>query len=281
MSIRISVDSTLVIPKSYLEKYQITVLPMHVIYGEESYDDSVNIGSDAIIQRYLEKNEIPSTSACSVGEYNELFSHLTADGSEVLHYAMSSDMSSTYQNACTAAKNYPNVHVVDTKNITSGTGLMILKAAEMVENGFSSKEILRRSEEMLPKIRNSFILENLEFLRRGGRCSSVAAFGANVLNIKPSIAVSDGKMSVWKKFRGKFDACIQKYIESVFANAKDPDLSRISIEFSSGITDAQVDMIKKELKKYGKIGEIFVLKTSSTITAHCGGNTIGVLYLEK
>lgn len=281
MGIQLSVESTVVIPKEYLEKYHITVLPMHVIYGTESYDDSVNIGTEEIIRRYREKNEIPSTSACSIGEYTELFASLTADGSEVVHYSMSSEMSSTYENACAAAKEFEHVYVLDTRNITSGTGMMVLKAAQMRDDGFSAKEIVRRSREMIPKIRSSFVLDNLEFLRRGGRCSSVVAFGANVLGIKPSIVVEDGKMGVGKKFRGKFDACIQKYVESVFADAKDVDLTRASIEYSYGITDAQVEMVKKEIKKYAKFDEILVCKTCSTITAHCGSNTIGVLYLEK
>ena len=281
MSIQLSIDSTITLPKSHLEKYHITVLPMHIVFGEESFDGTVNIDAEKLIKRYQETGEIPSTSACAIGEYQELFSRLTADGSEVIHFCMASEMSSTYQNACIAAKEFDSVSVVDTRNITSGTGLMVLKAAELRDNGYSVKEILRHVEQMLPKIRSSFILENLSFLAKNGRCPSVVAFGANVLGIKPAIVVENGKMSVGKKFRGKFDVCVQKYIQSLFENNDSVDTSRLSVEYAYGITEAQVEMIKREVRKYKKFDEVITVYTSSTITAHCGQGVIGVLYLEK
>ncbi len=281
MSIKFSAESTIVIPGGYKEKYDINVLPMHIVYGDESYDDGVNIDSDIILKRFDEKGEIPSTSACSIGEYQELFKKLTEDGSEVIHFSMSSIMSSTYRNATVAAEDFENVHVLDTGNITSGTGLMVIKAAEMREKGFSAKEIIRVSKENIGKIRSSFILDNLSFLAKGGRCPGVVAFGANILGIKPTIVVSNGTMSVGKKFRGKFDAGIQKYVKSLFEGTEEPDTSRAVIEYSNGITEAQLDMIKREIKKYCRFDEILTTCTSSTIVSHCGRNTVGVLFMVK
>ena len=281
MSIHISIDSTITLPKDQLEKFSISVMPMHIVFSGESFDDSVNIDAKGLIERYQQTGEIPSTSACSIGEYQDLFSRLTADGSEVIHFCMASEMSSTYQNAKAAAADFPSVSVVDTHNITSATGLMVLKAAELRNDGYSVREILRRVDEMIGKVRSSFILENLSFLAKNGRCPSVVAFGANVLGIKPSIVVENGKMSVGKKYRGKFDACIMKYIRDLLENNDKIDLSRVSVEYAYGITDAQIDMIKKEVRKYQKFDETLTVYTSSTITAHCGQGVIGVLFLEK
>lgn len=282
MSIRLSADSTMDLTDNYKEKYQITVIPMHIVYGEESFDDRVTIDPAGIIRRFEETGETPSTSACSIGEYHELFEKLTADGSEVIHFSMSSAMSSTYRNACIAAEEFENVFVLDSRNITGGIGLLALKAAEMREKGFSAKEIVRVCGETVGKIRVSFVLEKLNFLAKGGRCPGVVAFGANILGIKPTIVVGDdGNMTVGKKFRGKFDVCIQKYVEDVLANAENPDLSHAVLVYSEGITEAQIEIARKEMKKHCRFEDILIMPTGSTIVAHCGSNTIGVLYIEK
>lgn len=280
MSIKISCESTINVPEAYREKYDITVLPMHIVYNEESFDDNVNINPETVIRRFEETGDIPSSSACSIGEYDELFKKLCADGNEVIHFSMSSDMSSTYRNACIAAENFDNVYVIDTKNFASGAGLAVIKCAELREKGFSAKEIVRVAKELVGKIRSGFILESLSFLAKGGRCPAVVAFGANILGIKPTIFVENGKMSVGKKFRGKFDSCIIKYVDDLLENCNKPDLSRVCVEYSYGITEQQIETVKREIKKYYKFDEILVAETNTTIVTHCGKNTIAVMFLD-
>lgn len=280
MSIKISCESTINVPEAYREKYDITVLPMHIVYNEESFDDNVNINPETVIRRFEETGDIPSSSACSIGEYDELFKKLCADGNEVIHFSMSSDMSSTYRNACIAAENFDNVYVIDTKNFASGAGLAVIKCAELREKGFSVKEIVRVAKELVGKIRSGFILESLSFLAKGGRCPAVVAFGANILGIKPTIFVENGKMSVGKKFRGKFDSCIIKYVDDLLENCNKPDLSRVCVEYSYGITEQQIETVKREIKKYYKFDEILVAETNTTIVTHCGKNTIAVMFLD-
>ena len=194
---------------------------------------------------------------------------------------MSSGISSTYRNACLAAESFENVRVVDTMNITAGAGLLVIKACEMAENGFSAKEIVRRAEEMKGKIRTSFIIDTLEFLRKGGRCSSLAALGANILGIKPSVEVRDGKMQMSRKFRGKYPACVLKYTASCFDGAPEIDDSRVFIEHAPGVSPELVEEIRKEIRRFCKFDEALEVDTTPTIICHCGPGTVGVQFMEK
>lgn len=281
MSIKISTESAIVVPGEYLKKYGVSVLPLHIIYGEESFDDGVNITGDEILARYKEQGELPTTSACSIGEYTDYFKALTADGGEVVHFAMSSGISSTYRNACIAAEETGGVRVVDTLNITAGGGMLVIKACEMAETGFSAKEIVRQSEELKPKIRTSFIIDTLEFLRKGGRCSSLAALGANILGIKPSVEVRGGKMQTAKKFRGKYPACVLKYTASCFENTTEIDPARVFIEHAPGVPPELVEEIRKEIRRFCRFEEVLEVDTTPTIICHCGPGTVGVQFMEK
>ena len=281
MSIIISTESAVVVPAEYREKYGVSVLPLHIIYGEESFEDGVNITGADILERYEKNKELPTTSACSIGEYTDYFASLTADGGEVVHFAMSSGISSTYRNACIAAESFGGVRVVDTLNITAGAGLLVIRACEMAENGFTAKEIVRRAEEMKEKVRTSFIIDTLEFLRKGGRCSSLAALGANVLGIKPSVEVRDGKMQTAKKFRGKYPACVLKYVASCFEGAGEIDGARVFIEHAPGVSPDLVEEIRREIRRFCRFDEALEVDTTPTIICHCGPGTVGVQFMEK
>lgn len=281
MSIKISTESAIVVPEEYKSKYGVSVLPLHIIYGEQSFDDGVNITGEDILSRYKENGELPTTSACSIGEYTDYFAALTADGGEVVHFAMSSGISSTYRNACLAAESFEGVRVVDTLNITAGAGLLVIRACEMAENGYSAKEIVRRSEENKGKIRTSFIIDTLEFLRKGGRCSSLAALGANILGIKPSVEVRDGKMQTAKKFRGKYSACLLKYAASCFDGVENIDPARVFIEHAPGVSPEQIEEIRREIRRYCRFDEAPEVNTTPTIICHCGPGTVGVQFMVK
>lgn len=281
MSIKISTESAIVVPGEAIERYGVAVLPLHIIYGEQSFDDGVNITGEDIVARYQQSGDLPTTSACSVGEYADRFAALTAEGDEVVHFAMSSGISSTYRNACLAAERFENVSVVDTLNITAGAGLLILRACEMTENGFSAKEIVRRAEDAKRKIRTSFIIDTLAFLRKGGRCSSLAALGANILGIKPSVEVRDGKMQTAKKFRGKYAGCVLKYVASCFENVGEIDTARVMIEHAPGVSPELIEEIRKEIRRACRFEETIEIDTTPTIVSHCGPGTVGVQFMEK
>lgn len=281
MSIIISTESAIVVPGEYIRKYGVCVLPLHIIYDGESFDDGVNITGEDILERYEKNKELPTTSACSIGEYTDYFASLTDGGDEVVHFSMSSEISSTYRNACLAAENIDGVRVIDTRNITAGAGLLVIRACEMAENGFTAKEIARRAEEDKNKIRTSFIIDTLEFLRKGGRCSSLAALGANILGIKPSVEVRDGKMQTAKKFRGKYSACVLKYTASCFENVGEVDTARVFIEHAPGVSPDLVEEIRKEIRRFFKFDEAPEVHTTPTIISHCGPGTVGIQFMVK
>ena len=280
MGIKLSTESAIVVPELYRSRFGVHVLPLHILYGEESFDDAVTINVEGMLARYRETNELPTTSACSIGEYAAYFGALTEDGSEVVHFSMSSGVSSTYRNACIAAQEFPGVSVVDTQSLTSGGGLLLVKAGELMQTGFSAKEIVRRTEEAKRRVRVSFMVDSLTFMRKGGRCSALAAFGANILGIRPSIEIRNGTMDVAKKFRGKYESCLLKYVDDLFAGAGRPDESRVWIEYTPGVTPEQLDAVKKEIKKFCKFEEVLELPTTSTIFAHAGPGTVGVMFME-
>ena len=277
----ITADSTIDFSPELVEKFDVKVIPLHILYDNEDYLDGVDITSADLLKKYEESGKLPTTSAVSVGEYLEFFGDITKDGDAVVHLSLSSDLSSSHQNACTAAEAYEDVHVVDTKQLTNGMGILAVKACDMRDKGYSAKEIASVISEMSPKIRTSFILEKLDFLAKGGRCSSVTAFGANILGIKLSIAMKDGKLGVSKKYRGKIDKCQMQYVSDVLEKIDELDKSICFIAKTADFSENTLENIKKEVKKVGKFENIYVCTAGCTITAHCGKNVMGVIVIQN
>lgn len=278
--IKIISDSTADLPKELIEKYDIEVLPLLVTLGENSYKDGIEICAQDIFKYYEDNKILPKTSAVSVAEYTDAFSRWVEKGYDVIHFCISSSMSACYQNACIAAVELGHVWSIDSANLSSGIGLQVLLAAELAAKGESAEVIAREVNEAKSRVDASFILNQLEFLHKGGRCSGVAALGANLLKLKPCIEVVEGKMKVGKKYRGAYEKCALEYVRDRLEGNDNIDTRRIFLTWT-GLDEKLIKEIHKEIKKYHKFEEIIVNEAGSTITGHCGPGTFGVLYYRK
>lgn len=277
----IASDSTTDLGTELIEKNNIRILPLGVSLGEQLYKDGVDITSEDIYSFYEKNGVIPKTSAPNIGELIDFFAKLTSDGSSVIYFTISSLMSSSYSNACAAASEFENIHVVDTKNLTTGGGLIVLKACEMVREGsLSAEAVAEKCRELTEKTEASFVVDSLEFLKKGGRCSSIAALGANLLSIKPKIVVKNGKMEVGTKYRGKFQVVLSKYIHELFEGRNDIDQSAVFITHG-GAEKAVIDSCLEEVKNIGIFENIYITHAGCTICSHCGKDTVGVLFMRK
>ncbi len=283
MSIRITADSPADLPKEICERYGVNTVPLHIILGDGCFDDGITVTPDDIYDYYERAKALPKTSAVSVAEYASFFEKLTENGDSVIHFCISSGISSTYQNAVLAAEDFPNVFIIDSKSFTTGIALLVIKAAEMAQSGMSAEQVALESSKLVGKMDTTFIVSNLEFLRKGGRCSGVAAFGANLLGIKPSITIdSEGRLIVDKKYRGKLDACIEHYINDLLEENKgNIDNSRAVLARTDGVTDEIMDKAKKQITDAAGFKEVIVSKAGCTITSHCGKGTFCFMFMRK
>ena len=276
----ISSDSTCDLSSELIARYNIRILPMGVTLGDNSYRDGVDITPDDLYA-YVEKTgQLPKTSAINMAEDTEFFEALTKDGSAVIHFTISSSMSGTYQNACLAAEDFEDVYVVDAKNLSTGSGLLVIAAAEMAQQGMEAGEIAQKVSAMADYVDASFVVDNLEYLAKGGRCSAVAAFGANLLQLKPCIAVKNGAMGVSKKYRGKFEKVLPTYVAERLANADDIELDRVFVTHA-GCDPQLVESIAELVKNTLPFKEVLVTRAGCTVSSHCGANTLGVLFVRK
>lgn len=280
----ITTDSTADIPAEIAQKYNIRISPLHVLYDDEDYADGVDITPEYIIERYEDRNQLPSTSAATPEEYRLFFKQILREGyDEIVHIAFCSDMSSTYQNAVIAAGEFDEkIYVVDSRCLSVGMMLLAIRACEFRDMGFSGERIADIVKDLTERNIGGFLLSQLEFLHKGGRCSSVSLLGANLLNIKPSIVIKDGAMSVAKKYRGKDEMCRLKFMKDRIAEYEDRiDTSRIVLHTTCDLTDKERKMYKKELKKLIKCDEIIVSTAGCVITSHCGPGTFSLFFMLK
>lgn len=278
--ILIASDSTSDLSAELIARYGVKILPLGVTLGEKEYTDGVDIDPDLIYQNYEQTGTLPKTSAINMADASEFFAQYVNEGYTVIFFTISSEMSSTYQNVRLAASEFENVYVVDTKNLSTGGGLLVVNACEMAAEGKTAREIVERCEALTACVDASFVIDSLEFLRKGGRCSALAAFGANLLGLKPCIVVRGGKMSVGKKYRGKFDVVLQKYIEDRIGDASDIDLDRVFVTHAGCDPEIYQACVKK-VKELAPFKEVFITRAGCTISSHCGRNTLGVLFVRK
>ena len=276
----IASDSTCDLSQELIERYQIKILPLEVSLGDKQYRDGVDINPDMIYESYEQTGQLPKTAAINISEFDEFFAKETADGSEMVLFTISSDMSSTFNNARLASQEYEGVYPVNTMNLSTGGGLLVLAAAEMAAEGKSAKEIAEACCALRERVDASFVIDNLEFLHKGGRCSAIAAFGANLLQLKPCVMVRDGKMIVGKKYRGKFAMTLEKYVADRIGDASDIDTKRIFVTHA-GCDEAIVDQCVKQVTDMGVFDEVLVTRAGCTVSSHCGRNTLGVLFIRK
>lgn len=273
-------DSTNDLSPELLKKHNIRIKPLTITLGEHSYSDGVDIDPDFIYKYHAEHNMLPKTSAVNIAEMIDFFKPLVDEGYAIVHFALSSQMSSTYQNSLLAAEEFDDVYVIDSKNLSTGEGLLVLKAVEMAEQGMDAKTIYEEISALVPKVDASFVIDNLEYLHKGGRCSALAALGANLLKLKPCIEVKDGSMGVGKKYRGKYIDTLKTYVQERLTDYSDIDLSRVFVTHA-GCEDEVVNAVVEEVKKTAPFEELIVTRAGCTISSHCGANTLGVLYVRK
>ena len=276
----ISSDSTCDLSREIIEAYQIRILPMGVSLGEETFRDGVDISPDDIYAHHAKTGQLPKTSAINIAEYQDYFGKLTEGGSAVLHFSLSSAMSSTYNNACIAAAEFEAVYVIDSRNLSTGGGLLVVAAAEMAQQGMEPEEIVEKVSALTERVDASFVVDNLEYLAKGGRCSAAAAFGANLLQLKICIRVKDGVMDVGKKYRGKYEKVLLSYVADRLADADDIELERVFVTHS-GCDAATINSVVEAVKKTLPFKEVLVTRAGCTISSHCGANTLGVLFIRK
>lgn len=281
MKIVITSESTCDLPKSYIEENGIVILPLAINFGTEQHLDGVDITTKDIFEKVEAGSPLPKTSAMSTYEYTEFFNKIKSEHNAdiILHIGFSSGLSSTIQNAISASKELENVYVVDSKNLSSGHGLVIMTAVDLIKQGLSIDKVIEEVEKIVPKVRTSFVINTMTYLNKGGRCSTIAMIAGSILQIKPSIIVNDGKMIVGKKYRGPINVCVKKYIEETLSEYPDARKDKIFLTYSSKEL-LNIEEFKNILKERG-FENIIETIASPTISTHCGPNTIGILFIDK
>ena len=278
--ILISSDSTTDLSPELRAQYGVELMRMVVSLNDIDHVDGVDITPDDIYRNYEENRTLPKTSAPNLADCAEFFRKYVEQGYSIVHFTISSEMSSTYQNSVIAAQEFDNVHVVDTRNLSTGGGLLVLRAAELARRGMSAAMIAQECRRLAPCVDASFVIDSLEFLHKGGRCSAIAMLGANLMNFKPCIVVKDGKMTVGKKYRGKFEQVLLKYLADRIDNEDDIDKSHVFITHA-GCDEAVVAACVSKLRTQGNFPNIHVTHAGCTVSSHCGRNTLGVLFIRK
>ena len=279
-NIKITADSTCDLTDELCEKYDISICPLYIIMDGKDHKDGLEISPEDIYKYVDRTGEIPKTAAVSVADYIDIFAEYVQQGRTVVHINISSHFSTCNQNANIAAKEVGNVYVVDSLNLSTGTGLLAIAGAELASEGIPAADIKARLDELAPKVESSFVIETLKYLHMGGRCSSVAALGANLLKLRPCIEVQDGKMNLGKKYRGNYTKCLEQYITDRLRGRDDLANKRIFITHS-GCDEEVVDIARNAVRKHAEFDEIHETIAGCTITSHCGPNTLGILFINK
>ena len=278
MKIVISAESTIDLPKELLEKYNIKTTPFTINLGDELIEDHFGVSKE--IFEFVDKSKkLPKTSAVSPDQFKTHFENLKKDYDAIVHVSLSSLISSAYNNACMVAKEMENVYVVDSKSLSTGIALLAIKGKDLIDEGKDAKEIFETLQALTPKVEASFVLERLNYLYKGGRCSALALLGANILKIKPQIILSVGRMIVGKKYMGNMTKVVDKYIDDLLDNNPNPILEHVFITHSSPMPEAE-KILTEKLENRG-FKYIHNTLAGGTISSHCGPNCIGVLFLNK
>ncbi len=280
MNIKITSDSTCDLPQELVAKHNITIFPLTVVKNDESFKDGVDIHAADIFAHVAAGGALCSTSAGSVGDYEDLFAGLSREYDAVIHISLGSGFSSSYQNACVAASDFENIYCVDSMSLTTGQGFIVLKAAELADAGMEPQQIVAELNNLIPKVEASFLVDKLDYLTKGGRCSSAAALGANLLNLKPCIEVKDGKMTVVKKYRGNYAKCLASYARERLADRADIDRNTLFI-IKTVVTEECYSAVKAAVSGCEAFENVYETTAGCTISCHCGPGTLGVIFVRK
>lgn len=278
--IKICTDSCIDITKEQIKENNIEVFPLSVILSDKEYLDGVDIFPNDIFDYVKKTGNLPKTAARSIEDFKTFFSELLKDGSDVIYMGISSKLSSAYNYAMQAKEELASdkLHIIDSKSLSTGIGLLVLYACSLVKKGVSCDEICKRMSEQANYNQASFVVDRLDYLYKGGRCSAMARFGANLLKIKPRLELVDGKIENTGKYMGKFNSVVYKYIDdmlSLHSNYK-KDLCFITHTCTD---DVFVNQVVEYVKSKNIFNQVVSSRAGATITCHCGENTLGILYL--
>lgn len=280
-TVKIISDSTCDLSPELIEKYNIDIVPLYINLDGRVLRDGMDVKPEDIFASVEKTGVLPGTIAASVTDFKEIFEKYRNNGCEIVCHTISSEMSSSNQNAKIAADEVGGVWVVDSRNLSTGVGHVVINSALMAQQGMSASSIAKALEsEIIPKVRSSFILGDMDYMKKGGRCSGVAALGANLLKIKPTIIVENGRMKVGHKFRGTLPKVLGEYVDMQLKGRSDirPELIFIT---HTGCSREIVDGVAARIKADYPFEQIIETRAGSTITSHCGQNTLGVLFIEK
>lgn len=281
--VKIVADSTCDLSPELLQRYQVDIVPLYVNLNQETYRDGIDIVPDQIYSWVEEHKTTPKTAAITQVDIAAVFQKYVSLGYQVFYTGISGEMSASYQIAALVAKDFPegSIAVLDSKNLSTGIGHIVIRAAEMAEEGMSCMQIKEELEKnFVPKVRASFVVDSITYLYRGGRCSAVAAFGATALNLKPEIIVEDGKMRPNAKYRGRIDKALLKYVKAMENDLLKARADRVFITHS-GCAQETIDKVYQYLKELNHFQEILVTRAGCVISSHCGYGTLGVLFVEQ
>ena len=278
--VKITCDSTCDLTKELYEKYNVSVVSLGVNMGEDSRLDGVNVTPEELYAYVAESGKLPSTNAISIGTYEDFFKPFIDEGYEIVHINLSSELSCSYRNAKLVAEDFGGIYPVDSLSLSTGSGHLVIMAAELAEAGKSAAEIAAELEKMREKLDVSFVLQTLDYLHKGGRCSSLAMMGANLLKLRPEIVMSEGKLGVGKKYRGSTEKSVLDYVRGRLEGAENVKLDRVFVTHS-GISQEVLDKVVALVKELHSFEEVVVTRAGSTISCHCGPECLGVLFMRK
>ena len=279
-SVVITSDSTCDLSQELLDRYDIPVIPLTITLGEDTFLDGSSFTPLDMYARYKQDGTLPKTSAPSVQEFLDFFSQFTERGCEVVHLDISSELSNTYNAACMAAEELGHVHVVDSRMLSTGVGLLAIEGAECRDRGMGAQEIAEHLRGLTGKVQTSFVLDTLQFMWKGGRCSAVSALGANLLSLKPGLEMKDGKLGVYKKYRGNIKTVYKQYVKERLQGRRVRP-GHVFITESGEVDDAVLEEIFALVRETIPVQEIHHTLAGCTVSTHCGPKTLGILFIEE
>ena len=280
MKIKIISDSTCDLSPQLIAENDITLTPLTVVKNGEQFKDCVTITPADIFAHVAAGGDLCTTAANSIGEYADVFEKYSADYDGILVITLGSGFSACYQNACLAAEDFPKVRIVDSQNLTTGQGMVVLKACELTKTASDLDELAAQLRAYSEKVEASFVVDRLDYLVKGGRCSSAAALGANLLNLKPCIEVKGGKMAVGKKYRGNYAKCLVHYVKERLEGRDDIDPQTLFIT-RTVIDEEAYAAVKATVAEYSHFDNIYETTAGCTISCHCGPGTMGIVFVRK
>lgn len=273
-------DSTCDLSPEDVKNRDIRIIPLTVVLGDEKHRDSIDIKPDDIYNYFKTTGQLAKTTAANIEEHTEFIKENVPEGKEAVYFSIGSDFSATFNNFRIAAEEFENVYVINSRNLSTGIGLQVLYAADLADQGKSAKEIYDIITSLTDKVDASFVVDTLEYLHKGGRCSSIAALGANLLKLKPSIQVKDGKMTVAKKYRGKINDVFREYVNEKLNDPNPVEGTRIFITHSGGCEEIAEELRETVQARYPD-KEVLVSRAGCTVSVHCGPGTLGILMIRK